>query len=840
MISNKYVDTTSIIQVIGNVYNHPSLLDQDEKYIVTENDFTDKFHRIIFGAIYKLHELGAKKITLENISDFLSSRPKSEAIYTSQKGEEWLLNASKNADIDSFDYYYSRLKKMSLLRAYNNCGIDVTDIYDPDNILDSKKKQRQEEYLDNSTLEDIATRVDKKINAIKLEYVDAAFGESVQAAEGIDNLIDKFKEHPEVGIPLYGPLINTVTRGARLKKFYLRSAASGTGKALPNDQIIPTPSGYKTVGEVKEGDYLFTENSNVTKVVKVHPQPRKKKKFSLLMEDGREIECCKDHLWTVETIHGEVTETTEQVRNRIKRKERVKIKRPKCAKMKKRNTNLDPYAVGMICGSMINEIPGILILYFPEYDDVLKFCSLTNASDEEVGDNKYIFYNEDGYIEKKDIFQDGMLKEQYLFNSKENRMKLLNGFLDVTASINKNGNISFTFVSKEIEESFKQLIWSLGYYFFENKPSRWQRTQNGIDYSTFYLKYPISDIALLFEKKSKKKLFNTRMSGENYLGHNFEEYIDIIKVKEHKNGAVNMTCFTVDNPTALFLCKDYIVTHNTRSMIADACYFSCDEIFDENFGWIKNNAKQPTLFISTEQELEEVQTMMLAFISNVNEEHILNGNYEKAEEERVRRAAKVLKRAPLYIETIPDFSLDDIEDAIKRNIHEHDIKYLVHDYIHSSIKILSEVGGKAGIRLREDNILFMLSTRLKDLCNQYGIFILSATQLNAGYVDSETPDQNLLRGSKSIADKVDFGCILLSVKDSDIDALQPILTTGVFEKPDLKISIYKNRRGRYKSIYLWCKADLGTCRIKPMFATNWSYEIMTMNDLKIEIEDSAF
>lgn len=40
----------------------------------------------------------------------------------------------------------------------------------------------------------------------------------------------------------------------------------------------------------------------------------------------------------------------------------------------------------------------------------------------------------------------------------------------------------------------------------------------------------------------------------------------------------------------------------------------------------------------------------------------------------------------------------------------------------------------------------MLSNRLKDLCNQYGIFIMSATQLNGQYKDSETPDQNLLRG----------------------------------------------------------------------------------------------
>ena len=58
-------------------------------------------------------------------------------------------------------------------------------------------------------------------------------------------------------------------------------------------------------------------------------------------------------------------------------------------------------------------------------------------------------------------------------------------------------------------------------------------------------------------------------------------------------------------------------------------------------------------------------------------------------------------------------------------------KKTCHDYIHTSLKILEEITRRSGgVKLREDNILFMLSIRLKDLCNQYGIFIMSATQLN--------------------------------------------------------------------------------------------------------------
>ena len=507
-MASKYVDVTAIMQVIGCVYNNPSLLDYTDKYTITEHDFPDEFHRIAFGAIYKIYELGAEKITLENISDFLSSRPKSEAVFKTQKGEEWLLKVADASIPSAFDYYYSRLKKFSLLRAYDSYGVDVSFIYDPDNILDTKKKQLQEDQLDNSTLEELANKVDQMIDNIRMQYVDDVNGDAYQAGDGIFDLIDRLKKYPEVGVPLYGPLINTVTRGARLKKFYLRSAPTGVGKS--------------------------------------------------------------------------------------------------------------------------------------------------------------------------------------------------------------------------------------------------------------------------------------------------------------------------------------------RTMIADACYIACNKIYDEMFGWIKNGTSQPTLYISTEQEKEEVQTMMLAFLSNVSEDHILNGKYEGDEEDRVREAARILSESPLYIEELPDFSLQDIEDTIKKNIRDRDVKYVFHDYIHTSIKILEEITRRSGgVKLREDNILFMLSVRLKDICNQYGIFIMSATQLNGDYQEAKTPDQNLLRGAKAIADKIDYGSILLGVKQEDIEALQTVLATNQFDTPNLKLSIYKNRRGRYKGIILWCKADLGTCRVRPMFATTYDYEILAMDDIKIITEEDG-
>ena len=129
----------------------------------------------------------------------------------------------------------------------------------------------------------------------------------------------------------------------------------------------------------------------------------------------------------------------------------------------------------------------------------------------------------------------------------------------------------------------------------------------------------------------------------------------------------------------------------------------------------------------------------------------------------------------------------------------------------------------------------MIAIRLKDLCGEYGVFIMTSTQLNAEYTTAQQYDQNLLRGAKSIADKIDYGAIMLNTSQEDKEALKVILAQQNLPAPDIKMSVYKNRRGRYKDILLWCKADRGTCRIEPMFATDYQYKIIDLPDLKIKI-----
>ena len=229
MVKKKYTDIPSIVQVIGNIYKNVSLLD-NEKYKFYEEDFPEEFHKILFGSIYNLHILGAKEITPIAIEDYLEQRPRQLGIFKSNKGQEYLQQISDTVSLSTFDYYYQRMKKMTLLRMYDNIGMNLSWLYDVDNIFDTKKKQAQEDWLDNNSLDDIADLIDKKITDVKLKYINNVEDNYAQAGDGVLDLIERLKKNPELGYPLYGPFINTVTRGARLKKFYLRSAATGVRK----------------------------------------------------------------------------------------------------------------------------------------------------------------------------------------------------------------------------------------------------------------------------------------------------------------------------------------------------------------------------------------------------------------------------------------------------------------------------------------------------------------------------------------------------------------------------------------------------------------------------------
>lgn len=276
----------------------------------------------------------------------------------------------------------------------------------------------------------------------------------------------------------------------------------------------------------------------------------------------------------------------------------------------------------------------------------------------------------------------------------------------------------------------------------------------------------------------------------------------------------------------------------SRTSMADVCGFSIPWKYDIKVNkWVHTGFEEPSVFISTELDYDELQTLIMAYVSGVSEDKILDGNYIGNEEERVNQAIECINSSPLYIEVIPDFSIQDIENLIKKYKREKGCRYFVFDYVHTSAKLIGEISGMAhGMKgMREDQILFLFIDKLKNLCNTLDIFMLTMTQLNGTYKDSPIKDETLLRGSKAIADRIDLGEITLPPTKTELDGIKDVLSKRInCPQPNLVHHIYKVRRGKLTRIRIWQHADLGNCRTEDLFVTNNDNVLISVDATKVE------
>ena len=127
------------MQVLGCLNNNLNLLTRTDKYEFNEDDFAQDFYVLVFGILQNLKIQGFKTISLLDIDNYLATRPGAKKLYDENKGAEYITEISKIADASKFNYYYQRMKKMTLLRMYAEYGVDITWLYNP-NTLDIKLK----------------------------------------------------------------------------------------------------------------------------------------------------------------------------------------------------------------------------------------------------------------------------------------------------------------------------------------------------------------------------------------------------------------------------------------------------------------------------------------------------------------------------------------------------------------------------------------------------------------------------------------------------------------------------------------------------------------------------
>lgn len=267
----------------------------------------------------------------------------------------------------------------------------------------------------------------------------------------------------------------------------------------------------------------------------------------------------------------------------------------------------------------------------------------------------------------------------------------------------------------------------------------------------------------------------------------------------------------------------------TRRMVGQACALALPYL-NNRMEIVTKEEYHPAVFFSTEQSVKEIQTLVLAYVSGVNEAKITDGliNCTDSELKRIEIAIQIIElfQDYLMLEQIPDPSIGLVRSKALQYIYKKHVQYIFFDYIFTSPSLVSEF---ASSRLREDVVLLMLSNALKEIATIYDVFIMSGTQVTGDYLKPCFRGMNFLRGSKAIADKIDVGACVVKLYPEELDMIMPIVEVGGVV-PNVVSDIYKNRSGSMTEMKIFSIFDYGTCHMKDLFVTDLSYNPVDIED----------
>lgn len=380
-----------------------------------------------------------------------------------------------------------------------------------------------------------------------------------------------------------------------------------------------------------------------------------------------------------------------------------------------------------------------------------------------------------------------------------------------------------------------------------DSPEELEKQQKSLD------KMSLEDITAYFDNKNydiKKKVLDWNTGNKSFkAGDNLEDYIaNLNDNPQYGLGFKDSYFNTLSGGMQLgkYFLRSMASGHGkTRLALMDMLNTSLTEIYHPKYKkWFKNPSSQPALFISTELEENEINAILLSAVTKIPSHVIKRGHFDRKTALLLQKASQVLKDSPLYFVELPEFSISDVVDTINNYIVNHDVKYIVFDYIQMTAK-LARTGAKAfgGRDVRDDQILLELSNRLKQVANDKQVFILTATQLGGSrnednYYISRT--EAALRGSKAIADKVDIGMITSIVNKKDKknleELIQDVNINPTKQEPTMGTFVYKNRLGDKMKV-IWSYVDLDTLTYIPLFVTDYDYQPQKVAKTKITMTD---
>ncbi len=152
---------------------------------------------------------------------------------------------------------------------------------------------------------------------------------------------------------------------------------------------------------------------------------------------------------------------------------------------------------------------------------------------------------------------DKFIPDQYKYSSIEDRINLLRGLMDTDGSIKKNGEASFTTISRQLALDVIEIVKSLGGRARLRKRNR-IGNKSVLKNRTIYTRFESFEFNISLPKHINPFYVSRKANRHKteYIHYNKIEKIEYVGEKE-------VQCILIDNPEHLYITDDFIITHNT-------------------------------------------------------------------------------------------------------------------------------------------------------------------------------------------------------------------------------------------------------------------------------------
>ena len=143
----------------------------------------------------------------------------------------------------------------------------------------------------------------------------------------------------------------------------------------------------------------------------------------------------------------------------------------------------------------------------------------------------------------------------------------------------------------------------------------------------------------------------------------------------------------------------------TRQAVGDACYLAYPIRYNSNTcRWEQNGSSEKVLFIVTEQSFEEVRSMILAYLTDINESRFKIGQFSDREKLVIHQALKVMSEYEdnFILVQIPNPTIELVKTMVRESCLTNEIDHVFYDYIFIGPALLGEF---KGFSLRNDKLL---------------------------------------------------------------------------------------------------------------------------------------